>query len=297
MAQHTLADGRGGITTRITARYVLGYLAMGRGDWRLAGELLEAARGEGESMRELQRLSPSLWGLAETALLRGDYDTAISLCDRGHALSAEVSDAAYLFPFLLTGVRAHLAREEQDAAQHWLATVEAALVRRGIPGTLPAVGHARGLLQLSAGDFDTARLSLLAARAAWNRLHRFWEESWATVDAARAALAARRLAEGTKLAAGVRATADEAGAATVVAAVDDLLRPYLRGRPTQPWHPLTEREYTVATLVSEGLTNREIAARLFVSPKTVSSHVEHILTKLGATRRAEIAAWTARIGA
>jgi DNA-binding CsgD family transcriptional regulator len=174
---------------------------------------------------------------------------------------------------------------------------------RGGSGTPWHPGHPAcrrprsGLVQLSAGDLDTARLSLLAARAAWNRLHPFWAESWATVDAARAALAARRLTAGMKLAADVRAAADVAGAATVVAAVDDLLRPYVRGRPTQPWQPLTEREYAVATLLSEGLTNREIAARLFVSPKTVSSHVGHILTKLGATRRAEIAAWAARIGA
>ena len=35
-AQHALADGRGGITTRITAQYVLGFLAMGRGDWEAA---------------------------------------------------------------------------------------------------------------------------------------------------------------------------------------------------------------------------------------------------------------------
>ena len=66
---------------------------------------------------------------------------------------------------------------------------------------------------------------------------------------------------------------------------------------TEPWHPLTAREFSVATLVSAGLTNREIATELFVSPRTVSAHVEHILTKLGAARRAEIAAWAARISA
>ena len=42
-AQRALADGRGGITTRITAQYVLGYLAMGRGDWSAAGDLLGEA--------------------------------------------------------------------------------------------------------------------------------------------------------------------------------------------------------------------------------------------------------------
>ena len=49
-AEGALADGRGGITTQITAQYVLGYLAMGRGDWDAAGELLAEALAAGERM-------------------------------------------------------------------------------------------------------------------------------------------------------------------------------------------------------------------------------------------------------
>ena len=62
-----------------------------------------------------------------------------------------------------------------------------------------------------------------------------------------------------------------------------------------PWHPLSEREYEVAQLVAAGLTNRQIAQRLVLAPKTISAHVTHILTKLGAGRRAEIAAWCATV--
>jgi DNA-binding CsgD family transcriptional regulator len=54
---------------------------------------------------------------------------------------------------------------------------------------------------------------------------------------------------------------------------------------------LSPRELEVAELVADGLTNSAIAARLFVSRATVSSHVTHILTKLGFTSRAQIAAW------
>jgi DNA-binding CsgD family transcriptional regulator len=64
-----------------------------------------------------------------------------------------------------------------------------------------------------------------------------------------------------------------------------------RGSLAQPWYPLTAREFEVARLIAEGMTNAEIAAQLFVSPKTVSAHVEHILAKLGVARRAEVAAW------
>jgi len=55
--------------------------------------------------------------------------------------------------------------------------------------------------------------------------------------------------------------------------------------------PLTARELEIARLVATGATNRQIAAQLSISPKTVAAHVEHILTKLNAARRAEIAAW------
>ncbi|MGV9612215.1 protein kinase domain-containing protein [Nocardia xishanensis] len=54
---------------------------------------------------------------------------------------------------------------------------------------------------------------------------------------------------------------------------------------------LTKREREVVDLVAEGLTNKAIAARLVISQRTAQGHVEHILTKLGFTSRAQIAAW------
>ncbi|MFE5705402.1 LuxR C-terminal-related transcriptional regulator [Rhodococcus koreensis] len=69
-----------------------------------------------------------------------------------------------------------------------------------------------------------------------------------------------------------------------------------RPRPSAPKSPpkddiLTKRETEVAGLVSEGLSNREIAERLVISPRTVATHVENILVKLGFTSRSRIAAW------
>jgi non-specific serine/threonine protein kinase len=54
---------------------------------------------------------------------------------------------------------------------------------------------------------------------------------------------------------------------------------------------LTRREQEVADLVAEGLTNKEIAARLVISQRTAEGHVEHVLVKLGFTSRARIAVW------
>ena len=60
-----------------------------------------------------------------------------------------------------------------------------------------------------------------------------------------------------------------------------------RPAPTTEQSVLSEREIEVLTLVSAGLTNREIGQRLFISPATVKTHMEHILTKLGATTRTQ----------
>jgi len=56
---------------------------------------------------------------------------------------------------------------------------------------------------------------------------------------------------------------------------------------------LGKREADVARLVAEGLTNKQIGMRLFISERTVDSHVRSILNKLGFNSRAQIAGWFA----
>ena len=58
-----------------------------------------------------------------------------------------------------------------------------------------------------------------------------------------------------------------------------------------PRQTLTRREAEVAALAARGLTNRDIAAQLFLSVRTVEVHVDHILTKLGFRTRTQLAAW------
>jgi non-specific serine/threonine protein kinase len=59
---------------------------------------------------------------------------------------------------------------------------------------------------------------------------------------------------------------------------------------------LTSREREVAALIAQGLTNREIAARLVVAERTAEGHVQSILNKLGVNSRARIAVWAAEHG-
>ena len=51
---------------------------------------------------------------------------------------------------------------------------------------------------------------------------------------------------------------------------------------------MTDSELAVARLVAQGLSNRQVAERLFVSPHTVSSHLRHVFAKLGVNSRVEL---------
>jgi DNA-binding NarL/FixJ family response regulator len=59
---------------------------------------------------------------------------------------------------------------------------------------------------------------------------------------------------------------------------------------------LTPREREVVALLADGLTNAEVAERLYISPRTAGVHVSNILAKLGMSSRTEVAAWAVRAG-
>jgi DNA-binding CsgD family transcriptional regulator len=289
-ARQALVDGRG-ITTEITSYIVLGYVALGAGDFAHATAQLEHALELGEQMDELQRIAPALWGLAEVAYHEERYDEAAAFCERVLELTEKEGDASNLFPFVLTGTRIALAARDPEAARSWLDRSSAVLLRRGIPGTLPAIDHAEGLIHQAEGRVTQARELLEKASAAWDERERFWEGVQALIDLARVAVRGRRAGEAARLAADARRRATDAGAKLLVRLADTIR---LDPAADTASGPLTAREFEVARLIAEGATNREIAERLVISPKTASTHVEHILAKLGVSRRAEIAVWVSR---
>jgi DNA-binding CsgD family transcriptional regulator len=62
-----------------------------------------------------------------------------------------------------------------------------------------------------------------------------------------------------------------------------------RRRPKAGWESLTETELRVSSLVQEGLSYREVGQRLFISKRTVETHVAHVFGKLGLSSRRELA--------
>lgn len=99
-----------------------------------------------------------------------------------------------------------------------------------------------------------------------------------------------------------RAYAEGQAMDAAAAAADALeLARTLAGRPAAdsanaPRSPLSGREQEVTALVAEGLTNRQIAERLIISERTADGHVGNILSKLGFSTRAQIAAWCVEQG-
>ena len=69
-----------------------------------------------------------------------------------------------------------------------------------------------------------------------------------------------------------------------------------RVQETEPSESLSPREKEVLDLVSEGLTNKEVAQKLYVSENTVKYHMKNILDKLHLRNRSQVIAWAARRG-
>ena len=67
-----------------------------------------------------------------------------------------------------------------------------------------------------------------------------------------------------------------------------------RGRPQTGWQSLTPAERAVADLVAEGLSNPQIGERLYISRRTVQTHLAHVFAKLDITSRAQLAALVAQ---
>jgi non-specific serine/threonine protein kinase len=129
-----------------------------------------------------------------------------------------------------------------------------------------------------------------AAEAAWAAIHAVMQPALsshhdAALEAARTALPAAQYR-----AAFARGSAmDQAEA--VAFALGESARPGPGVGQDQP--RLTRREQDVAALVAQGMSNSQIAATLVISVRTVETHVQHIMDKLGCSTRAQIAAWSA----
>jgi DNA-binding CsgD family transcriptional regulator len=272
-----------------------GVAALGRAALHL-GDADLSARVAAICQEMLRRGAPSVrrhavWGLALQAMAAKDHH-------RAHRLLVEVEtdDAGPVLPRFPLDVaddpvlvRIALAAGDQQMAQR-VADAAAGRARRNsnVPSLAAAAAHAAGVLH---GDMNR----LAAAVELFDAGSRPLATAASVEDLAAAQLAsgAGTAAIDTFTKALVRYT--EAGASWDAARVRGRLRALgvrrrlvVVQRPSGGWEALTDSELTVARLVSDGLTNREVAARLFVSHHTVNGHLRSVFTKLAVNSRVEL---------
>jgi DNA-binding CsgD family transcriptional regulator len=174
---------------------------------------------------------------------------------------------------------------------------EAARRAREAPSARGVALRCRGLVE---NDADI----LLEAVEAYRRSPRPVELAWTCEDAGVALVSHGRKAEGIPLLQEALSGLEAVGALREARRVEAHLRGAgarrgrrgVRRRPAMGWDALTDTERRVVDLVCEGLTNRGVAERLFISRRTVDTHVAHVFGKLGVRSRAELAARAARRG-
>ncbi|WP_327087990.1 AAA family ATPase [Nonomuraea sp. NBC_01738] len=218
-------------------------------------------------------------------LMKDEPDSALAVAERILARPATSSKSMLGWRLL------SLIRSVTDRAQSFDPERVAALRAHAaeLAATLRVGSAAAEAYRLTySGDFD-------AAAAAWESLHRPYPQAKALLSAALAAAesgdkegAAARLAIARPLAAALCAT-------PLMGEIDLLIRRTGTATASSPSELLTPRELEVLRLVAQGRSNRDIAAELFISAKTVSVHVSNILAKLGVASRGEAAAAAYRL--
>ncbi|MFJ3881766.1 ATP-binding protein [Streptomyces sp. NPDC090077] len=192
--------------------------------------------------------------------------------------------------FLEALVNAAVGTGDPAEAESWAAMAAADAERLGLPNQLASALRSEGAVLAARGEpGPAAERYARAAREAARGGATLWEAQALVVGSAltgRAGdpgTAADRWQRGRRLA--------EAGGSRLLTGLADLFPP----DPARPPLPhLTPREREIAELVAEGLTTPAIAARLYLSPRTVDTHLSHIYRKTGITTRAALAALTAR---
>ena len=283
-----------------------GWIAVARGEQETAAPIVEQLHTLLRSRQANTPLAPPTAILTiEVRLAQGDLAGALAATRTALAPLPD-AEPRYLWPLLATGMRAcaeagpaRLPPEAGDPASLRRA-LERAAADLPRPGPVEQAHAAVFAAEASRAAGCPDRAAWDAAAAAWESLGQPYPLAYALLRAAAAAAAADRDAAASRL----QQAADLAGqlrARPLLAQISRLARrAHVEIAGTSPDGPaapfgLTGRELEVLRLVAAGLGNREIAAELFISPKTASVHVSKILGKLGVASRGEAAATAHRL--
>jgi DNA-binding CsgD family transcriptional regulator len=225
-------------------------------------------------------------GRSLLALAAGDAAGALSSIRRA---LADAGDVPFRRVPLLAAL-VEIAVEAGDADAGEAASSELDSIARTYPtsGFTAAASAARGRVLIQRGDFDAALPSLMDACRRYRALGAPFETARVRLLLAETYLALGDGTAGSELDEAARTFA-RLGAASLCRRVEALRRPAAPGG-------LTAREVDVLCHVAAGLTNKETAAVLVISDRTVARHLANIYSKLGVSTRTAAAAWAIEHG-
>jgi ATP/maltotriose-dependent transcriptional regulator MalT len=285
-----LAEEIGGRSGAVCGLAILALIAVHRDELDAAAEAVAAAEDELERVEYQFYGHWAIWARGLLAEARDDPAEGLIALEEVWDLcvaAGSVPDCARLGPDLvrlkLTAGRLEEGREVADAVQRAAARLNTASARG-------AALRCRGLVE---DDPQVLGAALEACRAASRPLER-------ALAAEEAGAALARTAGRSEAAATLEealAIYERLGAVRYAARVEAGLRELgvrkgrrgSRGRPRVGWESLTSTELRVVALVARGLTNADVARRLYVSRHTVESHLSHVFSKLGLASRVELA--------
>ncbi|MFI7067055.1 ATP-binding protein [Kribbella sp. NPDC050124] len=244
---------------------------------------------------------------SELLLQQGQWGEALALALAAADVVHGTDEEAQAHGLLLAGLEAAVAEHAPEDFERLVGQLGGAVAGPAADAVSAMIEAERSRVR---GPSDPERW--LAAVREWNALGHPYPEARARLRAAEALLGQPRVAGARPQAAReletARSMAESLGAAPLCERIDELAklaRIQLGDAATERGaeqtkanedYGLTDRERDVLVLLAEGKTNREIGAALYMSPKTASVHVTHILAKLSARSRVQAAAIAVQLG-
>ncbi len=288
------AERRAGLSRQLAESLAMASVAAHlAGDHETGRRLCEEAQAAADQLNDVEATLASLQAVAMNGFFTGDVETYRSASARGEALSRTAADLYTLEIWLMNQGFAALLTGAADATP---LLAEALQIAERIDDRVAQFYLVGALGVRAAASGDASRAARL-----FGATERLRTETGAEINPVLAPLLEQhRIRLREQLGEESYQTRYAAGAAT---SRTDAIRLALgpardQAEPDRPGPlaPLARRETEVARLIGQGLSNRQIGTRLFISERTVENHVRNVMDKLGFTSRTQIAAWVALAG-
>ena len=325
-----LASSEGSPTTLVRAYYLRGWLSLLKGDPAAAQPWILRAIATARETGQRALLSESLSLAATVQNVAGDTDAARRYLDEAEAMTPGLNDFPATIELVLSRAVHALFQGDMETAKAASSEGVRLSREAGDQYQIEAMLRNLGMIGMMTGDTNAAKPpyveALRVARHIDNRLAQYYGLAtlgWHAANSGQPRVAAQLLGAAETLAMQTGADimgpsvpllgqAKESTIAALGASAYDrefnvgkqlsretalqLALGELDGVGTEPADgfvagPLAKREVEVGRLVAEGLSNKQIGARLFISDRTVATHVSNIMNKLGLNSRAQIAVW------